>query len=72
MSLIIRMVFYFIGAMLAGYGFASFDAEAGTLTISLRALSDLLGAGGLAVTGGGLFAATFGFSRIAKAWGWKT
>ncbi len=72
MSLAIRMIFYFVGAALAGYGLATFDPQAGTLTISLHRLSDLIGGAGLAVGGGGLYLATFAFSRVAKRLGWKT
>lgn len=72
MSLAIRMVLYLIGGVLMGFGVANFDAQAGTLTFNLYQIADMISGTTAVVGGGGLYLATFGFSRLAKQWGWTT
>lgn len=63
--LYIRMALYLIGGALAGYGLATFDPEAGTITFQIDALAQALS--GLAT-----FLGTFWVSRIAKKRGGVT
>jgi hypothetical protein len=65
MALYIRMIVYALSAGAAGYGFASFDPEAGTVTFQLDTLAQMLG-GALAFVG------TFLVGRIAKRNGGAT
>lgn len=65
MGLAIRMVLYAVSAFLGGYGFATFDENAMTLTINLEQLSVLL-------MGGVVYLGTFIAGRWAKAKGGKT
>ena len=65
MGLPIRMVLYFIAAAASGAGFASFDAEAGDLTVNLDDLAVIIG-------GVLTYAGTFVASRVAKAKGGAT
>lgn len=63
--LYVRMVLYALSAGLAGYGVATFDPTAGTLTIQLDELAKI-------VTGIVGFIGTFAASRIAKKNGGAT
>ena len=65
MSLYIRMALYAICAGLAGYGFASFDPAAGTVTIQVDEVAKM-------IAGAAGFIATFLASRIAKSKGGPT
>jgi len=65
MMLFIRMVLYALSAGLAGYGVGTYDATAGTLTLHLDQLAEI-------IAGAGAFLATFAASRIAKARGGAT
>lgn len=65
MGLFIRMVLYAVFAFLGGYGFATFDENAMTLTINLEQLT-------IVVTGAVAYLGTFIAGRIAKAKGGKT
>lgn len=65
MGLAIRMILYAVSAFLGGYGFATFDENAMTLTINLEQLAILLGSGAT-------FVATYIAGRWAKAKGGKT
>lgn len=65
MGLFIRMVLYAVSAFLGGYGFATFDENAMTLTINLEQLSVLL-------MGGAVYVGTFIAGRWAKERGGKT
>ncbi len=64
-GLFIRMALYLGGAFVAGQGWATFNPDAGTLTIQLDPLVEVLA--GLAVFGG-----TFAASRVVKKKGGKT
>lgn len=59
MMLYVRMALYAICAGMAGYGLATFDPQAGTLTIDLEQLAQIVG-------GAAGFVATFIASRFAK------
>lgn len=61
----VRMALYLISGVAAGYGWAAFDPEAGTLTLHLDALAQALG--GLLT-----FVATFVASRWVKRRGGQT
>lgn len=65
MGLFVRMVLYAVFAFLGGYGFATFDENAMTLTINLEQLT-------IVVTGAAAYIGTFIAGRIAKAKGGKT
>jgi hypothetical protein len=65
MGLYIRMAIYFIAPFIAGLGFASYNPDAGTLTVNLDDLAVVLG--GIAT-----FIGTFWAGRVAKARGGKT
>ena len=65
MALYIRMILYFVSALIAGQGVAVFDATAGTLTIDLKSVE--------AAAGGFLtFVGTFIAGRVAKSKGGAT
>ena len=59
MMLAIRMVLYFVGALLAGQGLAVYDPDAGTITFEVESLA-------LAIGGTLTFAATFVVSRFSR------
>jgi len=63
--LTLRMIIYFLSALIAGQGIAVFDPDAGTLTFDLEHIELLLG--GIAT-----FIGTFWTSRIAKKNGGAT
>ena len=63
--LYIRMALYLIGGALAGYGLATFDPEAGTITFQIDALAQII----VGFTG---YVGTFRASRIAKKRGGAT
>lgn len=63
--LTIRMVLYFLSALIAGQGVAVFDPDAGTLTFDLEHLE-------LAIGGLGTFLGTFWAGRVAKRRGGTT
>ncbi len=65
MMLFVRMALYALSAGLAGYGIGTYDAGAGTLTLQIDQLAEV-------IAGAGVFLATFAASRIAKARGGKT
>lgn len=65
MGLYIRMVLYAVCAGLAGYGLATFDPAAGTITIQVDELAKIIG-GGLG------YLATFYAGRVAKSKGGAT
>lgn len=65
MMLLIRMILYAVSAGAAGYGLAQYDPAAGTITVEVDALAQMIGG---AIT----FMGTFWASRIAKARGGKT
>jgi len=65
MKLYIRMVLYALSAGAAGAGFASFDAEARTLTVNLDDL-------GVILSGAVVYLGTFGWSRVEKKRGGET
>jgi hypothetical protein len=64
-GLFIRMALYLGGAFVAGQGWATFNPDAGTLTIALDPLVEVLA--GFAVFGG-----TFAASRLVKKRGGTT
>lgn len=59
MMLAIRMVLYFLSALLAGQGLAVYDPEAGTITFEIESLA-------LALGGVVTFAGTFVVSRFSR------
>ena len=63
--LTIRMILYFLSALVAGQGLAIYDHEAGTITFAIEDLA--LAIGGIATFGG-----TFVLGRFAKARGGAT
>lgn len=65
MSLYIRMALYALFAGVAGFGFATFDWEAGTVTFQIDEIAQMLG-------GAVGFVGTFWASRIAKKKGGAT
>ena len=66
MGLLIRMVLYLIGGILAGYGFAEFDNASGVLTVDMNQLAKIIG--GLVT-----FTGTFAAGRMgARLRGWRT
>tara|TARA_R110000868_G_scaffold237132_9_gene491595 strand:- start:4370 stop:4579 length:210 start_codon:yes stop_codon:yes gene_type:complete len=64
-GLFIRMMLYLGGAFVAGQGWATFNPGAGTLTIQIEPLVEVLA--GLSVFGG-----TFAASRVVKKKGGTT
>lgn len=65
MMLFVRMALYALSAGMAGYGIGTYDQGAGTFTLQLDQLAEV-------IAGAGAFVATFIASRIAKARGGKT
>ena len=65
MMLFVRMALYALSAGAAGYGFGTYDADAGTLTLNLDQVASIIG-------GAATFLGTFWTSRVAKARGGKT
>mgnify|MGYP001555892888 CR=1 FL=1 len=65
MIVVIRVALYFLFGALSGTGWLHFDQNAGTVTVYVDDLS-------IALVGIGGTAATFFWSRIAKARGGKT
>ena len=65
LALLARIGLYFAGGWLANQGYASFDQAAGTITLQIEPLSEVVG--GLLVAGG-----TFAMSRVVKAKGGHT
>lgn len=65
MMLIVRMMLYALSAGLAGYGIGTYDTAAGTLTLQLDQLAEV-------IAGAAAFVGTFWVSRIAKRRGGAT
>lgn len=63
--LTIRMILYFLSALVAGQGLAIYDHDAGTITFAIEDLA--MAIGGIATFGG-----TFLVGRVAKARGGAT
>lgn len=65
MMLLIRMALYALSAGLAGYGIGTYDTDAGTLTLQLDQMAEV-------ITGAATFVGTFWVSRMAKRRGGAT
>ena len=59
MFLLIRMALYAVSSFLAGYGYAVYDAEAGTLTLNLDQIATF-------IVSAAVFIGTFVTSRFAR------
>ena len=66
MGLLVRMTLYLLFGVVAGYGLATFDGEAGTVTINVDGLAT-------SITGILSFIGTFIVGRLGARWkGWRT